>query len=338
MARDDGHGPPVLVTGASGFAGGRLALRLRSRGHPVTALVRPGAYVRRLRAAGVTLVEGDLRHRQDVLRAAAGVVRIFHLGAALSAAAPPNSYCREVNVGGTEHVLEAAQYHGVERTIHCSTIAVDGAISEVPCDEDRPLDAGDIYQQTKLEGELRARAAIERGLPVAIVRPAGIYGPGEMRFLKLFQAIYLRRLRISGVGESLWQGIYIDDLLDGILLCAEHPNALGQTYILAEERCFTLNHVVEAIANAVGAPVPKAHRPHWPRAAGAALYEALCRPLGIAPLPHRARAASFVPQRASSIDKARHELGYAPKVPLEEGLDRTASWYLKHGYLPPRAT
>jgi nucleoside-diphosphate-sugar epimerase len=338
MPGDDGHGPPVLVTGASGFAGGHLALRLRGLGHPVRALVRPGAYVRRLRAAGVTLIEGDLRNRQDVLRAAAGVARIFHLGAVFRAAAPPESYYREVNVGGTEHILEAARNHGVERTIHCSTIAVHGAICELPCDEASPFNPRDVYQQTKLDGELKARAAIKRGLPVVIARPAGIYGPGDLRFLKLFQAIYLRRFRMFGSGETLWQGIYIDDLIDGLLLCAEHPNALGQTYILAEERPFTLNHVVEAIANAVGAPAPKARLPHWPLAAGAALCEALCRPFGLAPPLPRRRAAFFVEHRAFSIRKAQHELGYAPKVPLEEGLGRTANWYLAHGYLPPRGT
>jgi len=202
MARDDGHGPPILVTGASGFAGGQLALRLRRLGRPVRALVRPGAYVRRLRAAGVTLIEGDLRHRQDVLRAAAGVAMIFHLGAVFRAAALSDGYYREVNVGGTEHILEAAQSHGVERTIHCSTMAVHGAISEVPCDETSPFNPADIYQQTKLDGELRARAASERGLPLVIVRPAGIYGPGDLRFLKLFQAIYLRRFRMFGSGET----------------------------------------------------------------------------------------------------------------------------------------
>jgi len=88
MTGHEGDAPPVLVIGASGFAGGHLALRLRRLGHPVRALVRPGAYVRLLRAAGVTLIEGDLRDRQDALRAAAGVALIFHLGAVFSRRRP----------------------------------------------------------------------------------------------------------------------------------------------------------------------------------------------------------------------------------------------------------
>jgi nucleoside-diphosphate-sugar epimerase len=290
-----------------------------------------------LRAAGVTLIEGDLRNGEDVLRAAEGVSRIYHLGAVFRAAGLSDRHYREVNVGGTEHVLEAAKRCGVERTIHCSTVAVHGATKELPCDEDSPVNALDIYQKTKLEAELRARAAIDRGLPVAIIRPAGIFGPGDLRFLKLFQAIYRRRFRMFGSGETLWQGIYIDDLVDGILLCAEHPNACGQTYILAEERHFTLNQVADAIASAVGAPPPKGHLPYWPLAAAAAFCESLCRPLALAPPLHRRRAAFFVQDRAFSIEKAQRELGYAPKVPLPEGLRRTARWYLEHGYLPPRA-
>jgi dihydroflavonol-4-reductase len=308
---------PELITGASGFAGGHLALRLRALGRPVRALVRPGAYVPMLRAAGITLIEGDLRNREDVLRAAEGVSRIYHLGAVFRAADLSDRHYREVNVGGTEHILEAAKRCGVERTIHCSTVAVHGATKELPCDEDGPINALDIYQKTKLEAELRARAAIDSGLPVVIIRPAGIFGPGDLRFLKLFQAIYQRRFRMFGSGETLWQGIYVDDLVDGMLLCAEHPSARGQTYILAEERHFTLNQVADEIASAVGAPPPKGHLPYWPL--------------------HRRRAALFVQDRAFSIQKARRELGYAPKVPLPEGLRRTARWYLEHGHLPPRA-
>ena len=330
----EAHRPPVLVTGASGFVGGHLALRLRGLGHPVRALVRPCAAVQSLRAAGISLIEGDLRNRQDVLRAAAGVSRIYHLGAVFRAPTLPDSYYREVNVGGTEHILEACRRHGVERTIHCSTIAVHGAGKEILCDEESPFGPLDIYQQTKLEGELRARAAIDGGLPVVIACPAGIYGPGDLRFLKLFQTIYLRRFRMLDAGATWWQGIYIDDLIDGLLLCAEHPDALGQTYILAEERHVTLDQVVEVIARAVGAPSPKAH---WPLVAGAALRKALCRSLGVEPPPHPRLAASPIPDRASLWQKAQNELGYTPQVPLEDGLGRTAAWYLEHGYLPPRS-
>jgi nucleoside-diphosphate-sugar epimerase len=230
-------------------------------------------------------------------------------------------------------VLEAAERHRVERTIHCSTIGVHGVVEDVPTTEDSPFRPGDIYQATKLEGELAARAAIDAGLPGVIFRPAGIYGPGDLRFLKLFKSIHDRRFRMFGSGETLWHPVYIDDLIDGILLCGEHPDALGRTYILAGDRYVTLNELVREIAAATGVPPPRGRLPYWPLAAGATVCEALCRPFGIDPPLHRRRVAFFVKHRAFSIERARRELGYEPKVALDDGVRRTAAWYFEAGHL-----
>ena len=325
--------PPTLVTGATGFTGGHLALRLRRLGHPVRALVRAGSELTHLRAAGVELIEGDLRKAADVARAAAGVERIYHIAAVFRTAGHPDSFYRDVNLCGTENVLEAAARHDVGRTVHCSTIGVHGDVKEIPCTEDSPFNPGDIYQETKLEGELAARRAFESGLPGVIFRPAGIYGPGDLRFLKLFRMVHSRSFRMFGSGETLWHPIYIDDLVEGIRLCGEHPAALGRTYILAGRRWVTLNELVTGIAQTVGARPPQGHLPFWPLAAGAAFCEALCKPLGIDPPLHRRRVAFFIKNRAFSIERARTELGFDPAVPVEEGLVRTAAWYFDAGHL-----
>jgi dihydroflavonol-4-reductase len=328
---------PVLVTGATGFAGGHLALRLRKLGHPVRALVRPGAQTAHLQGAGVELVEGDLRQREDVLRAAERVATIYHIAAVYRTAGHPDSYYREVNVGGTEHVLAAAEKHGVARTVHCSTIGVHGDVKEIPCTEDSPFNPGDIYQETKLEGELVAQAAFKGGLPGVVFRPAGMYGPGDLRFLKLFKSIHARRFLMFGSGETFYHLVYIDDLVDGILLCGTHPAALGRTYILAGERWVTLNELAREVAAALGVPPPKGRLPYWPLAASAAVCEALCKPLGVEPPLHRRRASFFVKHRAFSIARAQKELGYAPRVSVADGVRQTAAWYLEHGHLDRKA-
>jgi dihydroflavonol-4-reductase len=325
--------PPVLVTGATGFAGGHLALRLRRLGYPVRALVRPRSARERLRAAGVELIEGDIRNRADVLRAAKGVAKIYHIAGVFRTAGHADSFYRNVNLHGTEHVLEAAQTHRVERTIHCSTIGVHGGVQEILSTEDSPFAPSDIYQETKLAGERAVRAALDAGLPGVIFRPAGIYGPGDLRLLKLFKTVHNRTFRMFGTGETLWHPIYIDDLVDGILLCGERPEALGQTYILAGDRYVTLNELVASIARVLGAAPPRSRLPIWPLLAGAAACETVCRPFGIDPPLHRRRAAFFIKNRAFSIEKARRELGYRPRVSLEEGLRQTAGWYVKHGHL-----
>jgi dihydroflavonol-4-reductase len=333
----DADQPAVLVTGATGFTGGHLAHRLRARGHPVRALVRAGPNLGPLAAAGIELIEGDLRDASDVARAAEGVARIYHIAAVFRTAGHPDGFYWDVNVKGTLNVLEAAAKHRVARTVHCSTIGVHGDVKEIPADEDTPFNPGDIYQETKLAAELEAKAAFEAGLPGVIFRPAGIFGPGDLRFLKLFKAVHNRSFRMFGSGETLWHPVYIDDLVDGILLCGEHPHALGRTYILAGDRYVTLNELVGRMAAALGVPPPGRHLPFWPLAAGAAVCETLFRPFGIDPPLHRRRVAFFVKHRAFSIERARRELGYAPGVPLDEGLRRTAAWYFDHGHLARHA-
>ena len=333
----DARKPPVLVTGATGFTGGHLARRLRAEGHPVRALVRDGAAASSLAAAGVELALGDLRDPADVDRAAAGVERIYHIAAVFRTAGHPDSFYWDVNHKGTLNVLEAAARHRVARTVHCSTIGVHGDVREIPADEDTPFNPGDIYQETKLAGELAAQEAFAAGLPGVIFRPAGIFGPGDLRFLKLFKAVHTRSFWMFGSGETLWHPVYIDDLVDGILLCGEAEAALGRTYILAGDHYVTLNELVAEIAAAVGVPPPRRRLPFWPLAAGAVVCETLCRPFGIDPPLHRRRVAFFVKHRAFSIERARSELGYAPKVPLDEALRRTAAWYFANGHLTPKA-
>ncbi len=327
---------PVLVTGATGFCGGHLALRLRRDGHPVRALVRPTAKTDHLTAAGVELVTGDLRERADVERAAAGVARIYHIAAVYRTAKHPDSYYADINVGGTVNVLEAARKHGVARTIHCSTIGVHGDVQEFPCTETSPFNPGDIYQRTKLEGEQAAQAAFKAGLPGVVFRPAGMYGPGDLRFLKLFKSVNDGRFVMFGSGETFYHLVYIDDLVDGILLCGEHPAALGGTFIIAGDRWVSLNEWVAEIAKALGVPKPWLRLPYWPLEAAAVACEGICKPLGIEPPLHPRRAHFFKKHRAFSIEHARQVLGYAPRVSLAEGVRRTAEWYLAEGHIRRR--
>ncbi len=330
----DQDSAPILVTGASGCVGGHLARRLRCEGCRVRALVRPTAKTEALQAAGVELVIGDIRDAAAVDRAVAGVAQIYHIAGVFRTAGHPDSYYVDVNVGGTENVLQAARRHGVQRVVHCSTIGVHGDVLEIPCTEDSPVNPGDIYQRSKLEAEEKARAAFTDGLPGTIYRSASLYGPGDLRHLKLFRSIYHGRFRMFGNGRTLWHPIYIDDLIEGILLCGRHPAALGRTYILASAEYITLDELVTGIAEALGRPAPRGHLPYWPLYAAAVLCEGMCRPLRIDPPLHRRRVRFFVNNRAFSIERARIELGFEPKIGIGEGLRRTAAWYLEQGYLP----
>jgi nucleoside-diphosphate-sugar epimerase len=322
----------VLVTGATGFTGGHLARTLAAT-KTVRALVRDPEKARDLAACGIELVPGDLRDRGALAAAVAGVEVVYHVAAIYrSAGVPPDTY-RAVNRTAVGHLVEAAGAAGVRRMVHCSTVGVHGDVDNPPANEDAPLKPGDIYQLTKLEGEDVARETASRcGVELTIVRPSGIYGPGDRRLLKLFRNV-IRRFPVLGSGQIYYHLTYIDDLVEGFRQCGEHPAAAGRTYIIAGGEVTTLNEVMAVIAAAAGVRPPAIHLPVWPFWIAGAACEAICVPLGIEPPLYRRRVDFFTKSRAFDITRARTEIGYAPRVGLREGVTRTLAWYRQHAWL-----
>lgn len=328
----------VLVTGATGFTGGHLARYLSSLGHKVRALVRvshrSGPLVRDLESAGIHPVFGDLRNAREVTDACAGVDVVYHIAATYREAGQPSSAYRAINVTGTRHVLEGARAAGVRRVVHCSTGGVHGHIVNPPATEDAPFAPGDIYQETKLEAEELVRRFGVDGRPeCVIVRPIGIYGPRDTRFLKMFRGIARRRFPVLGSGEVYYHLTYIDDLAEGFRLCGEVDQAAGRTYILGGPRYTTLNELVGLIADELGVEPLPWRFPVWPFWLAGAVCEAVCVPLRIEPPLYRRRVDFYTKSRAFDCSRARKELGYSPGVDLREGIKRTADWYREHNLL-----
>lgn len=323
----------IALTGATGYTGSRLLQALLARGDEVTALARAGA-ARPAVAGEVRWVGGDLAsgHGLDELvQAAQGVL---HVAAVYRTAGHPDSYYRDVNVGGTERLLEAASRAGVGRFVHTSTVGVYGDVKRPPADESSPFAPGDIYQQTKAEADALALGFYRRrGLPVAVVRPGAIYGPGETRLLKLFRAIAHKRYAIVGSGRSFYHPVFIDDLVQGFLLALERPEAVGEAFIVAGPRYVSQRELADLIARHTNGRVWPFRIPAWPLQWVGAACEAVCVPFGIEPPLHRRRVDFWVKSRAFSIEKARRLLGYAPRVDLDEGIARTVAAYREAGWL-----
>jgi dihydroflavonol-4-reductase len=327
----------ILVTGATGFTGGKLARRLVAQGANVRALVRSRAKAQALAADGIDVRIGQLTSLNDVVAAARGCDQIHHIAAVFRTAGHSDRYYHEVNVGGTQNVLEAARRVDCERVVHCSTGGVHGHIANPPASETYPFGPGDVYQRTKLEGELAAAAAARKGQRVVIVRPGPIYGEGDLRFLKLYRAVARGVFVMIGSGTPKLHMVHIDDLVDGILLCGTSEAALGEAFILAGPQAPTLNEIVRDIAKSLGVAPPRWRVPVWPVKAAGLLCEALCVPLRIDPPLHRRRVAFFTHHREFDCSKAQRLLGYAPKVSPAEGIARTAAWYRSAGYLGRRS-
>jgi nucleoside-diphosphate-sugar epimerase len=324
----------VALTGATGYTGSRLLEALLARGDQVSALVRPGSLSPHLAARGVRVVVGDLGDASALARLVEGAGSVVHVAAVYRTAGHRDSYYREVNVLGVGRLLEAAAEAGVGRFVHTSTVGVHGHVAVPPADEQAPFDPGDIYQATKAEGE---RLALEfhgrRGLPVVVVRPGAIYGPGETRLLKLFRAIARGRYAVVGSGRPLYHPVYVDDLIAGFLLALDHPRAPGEAFIVAGPSYISQSDLASLIARKTGGRVLPLRIPAAPIQWVGDLCEAVLAPLGIEPPLHRRRVDFWTKSRAFSIEKARRVLGYAPQVDLEEGVERTVAWYRQAGWL-----
>jgi len=324
----------VLVTGATGFTGGHLVRWLAARGDDVRALVRNGRQAEALQKDGIPVVEGDLTNPVSLIGAAKGVEVIYNIAALYRTAGLPAASYRAVNAEGVGAIVDAAWAVDARRVVHCSTVGVHGDVEHPPANEDAPLRPGDVYQETKVEGETIGRAAAARtGVELVIARPSGIYGPGDRRLFKLFGRVAQGRFVMFGSGRVYYHLTYIDDLCEGFRLCAATPQAAGRTYILAGEEVTTLGELVDVVRDVAGVARRPWRLPVWPVWMAGAACEAICRPFGIEPPLYRRRVDFFTKSRAFDIARARQELGFHPQIGLREGIRRTLEWYREQGWI-----
>jgi nucleoside-diphosphate-sugar epimerase len=325
----------ILVTGGTGFTGKALVQRLLGQGHEVVALdYKEGLKIQELRDWGAEVILGSVTDEEVVCRAMRGVEVVHHLAAAFREMNVPDSYYHEVNVGGTRNVLAAALAEGVRKVIYCSTCGVHGNVDHPPAGEDAPIQPADYYQRTKWEAEPVVRAFNERGLETVILRPAAIYGPGDPeRFFLIFQRVARGTFPMFGDGKTWYHPLYIDNLVDAFLLAMENGRGNGEAYLIADERYLEIEDLVRRVARALEVDVKIPHLPVWPVVAAGHVCEKVCKPFGITPPLFPRRVDWYRQNRAFKIDKAKQDLGYAPKVDIDEGLRRTAEWYRREGYL-----
>jgi dihydroflavonol-4-reductase len=324
----------VLVTGGKGFLGGHIASHLAAQGHHVRIFARPTKGTEPPKDAEPEIVWGDIRDAKAVERAVEGVDYVIHTVSNFRKGGSDEKEAYAVNVEGTNNVLVAAKKFGVQHVIHCSTIGVHGTVLEIPATEKTPFNPTDLYQETKVIAEKKVWEFYrETGLPITVIRPISLFGPGDLRMLKLFRLIQKGRFVIVGDGEVFFHPAYIDDVVRGFQLCLGNEKAIGEAFIMGGEGYLTLNELCQLIAKELGVAPPKLYVPMAPILALATLCEKVFVPLGLEPPLHRRRVSFFQNNRAFSIEKAKQVLGYQPQVALEEGIQKTIQWYQAQGWL-----
>jgi nucleoside-diphosphate-sugar epimerase len=329
----------ILITGGTGFIGSRLALLARSQGHDIVVAGQLNSDAERARAreleqTGVLIQQGSLQDAAFARSVAAGCEVVIHLAAAQHEANVADAYFFDVNVAGSQTLLDASHSVGVRRFVYGSTIGVYGDSEGRTLDEDSPPRPVNVYGRSKLRAEETVNAFGTK-LETSIVRISETYGPGDFRLLKLFRALNRGRFFIIGSGLNRRQVIHVNDLSRGLLLAAVDAAAVGETFVMAGEEIMTTRELVQKVAGALGRSAPRWRAPMWPFMTAAILFERTLSPLGIQPPLHRRRLDFFRKSFVFSTAKAKRLLGFTPRISFQEGATETAQWYRDKGYLTP---
>jgi len=322
------------------MVGSHLVELLLEHGDAVRALVRDLGRAEHLNSLGAEVKVGDLCEPATLKRALDGVEVVYHCAARV--ALPYQGSRAEIfkaNVEGTSHLLEASVQAGVRRFVFVSSVAVYGNADEVPIREDHSTSPNGHYAQSKLLAERLVRQYHgHRGLETVILRPCVIYGPRDHNFLpQIFDALLKRRFPLVDGGRHLLDMVYVTDVAEALVLAAAKPEANGQIYNVTDGKAHTIRELIELFGKILGRE-PRTIDVPFPVAYGfAALswaWSRLRRP-SQEPLIHPGAVCSMARSHHYDISKIKEELGYRPKVELEEGLRRAIEWYLKlHGDLP----
>lgn len=311
----------VLVTGAAGFIGSHLVERLVREGHRVRAYVHYNSrndwgnldLVDPAVTREVEVVTGDIADPFSVRHATKGVQVVYHLSSLIAipySYVAPQSYV-QTNVQGAINVLQAARDEGVERVVHTSTSECYGTAQYVPIDEKHPLQGQSPYSASKIGADMLAESYWRSfELPVAIIRPFNTFGPRQSARAVIptiiSQALRGGDIKLGSLTPTRDMN-YVDNTVDGFLAVAQHPAAVGQVINVGSGREISIGDLARLIVQMLGSSSEVVEDSQRIRPAASEVERLLC-----------------------GHAKARELLGWAPRVGLEEGLQRSIDWYRGH--------
>lgn len=315
-----------FVTGATGFVGGVLAKKLRAAGHEVNASVRSPEKAKDLQALGVKLFKGDVTEKGSMREAMTGVEGVYHVAGWYKVGAKDKRGGVEVNIKGTRNVLELMQELKIPKGVYTSTLAVNSDTKGKLVDEAYHFTGQHLseYDRTKAAAHDIANEFIAKGLPLVIVQPGLIYGPGDTSSVRTSLINFLRGQLPMLPYETTLCWAHVDDIVDGHILAME-KGKIGESYHICGEP-YKLYDAYQLASKVSGKRAPMGVSPNLMKA-----MSALVKPLdAILPESYTSEGLRIIAGVTYIGDnsKAKRELGFDPR-PVSAGWAETVKYEME---------
>ena len=315
-----------FVTGATGFVGGVLAKKLREAGHEVNASVRSPEKAKELHAIGVNLFKGDVTEKESMRAAMTGVDGVYHVAGWYKVGTRDKSGGVQVNINGTRNVLELMQELKIPKGVYTSTLAINSDTKGVLADETYHFTGEHLseYDRTKAEAHKIADEFIAKGLPLVIVQPGLIYGPGDTSSVRA-SLLNLFKGRLPMLPrQTAYNWAHVEDIVQGHIL-AMKKGRVGESYIICGEK-YELYEAFKLAAQTAGVRAPLAAAPAMMKA-----MSVLVKPVdAFMPESYTSEGLRIISGVTYIGDnsKAKQELGYSPR-PMSDGWVETVRHEMK---------
>jgi len=325
----------VLVTGATGFIGGRIIESLLEVGHDVVALVRATSNIEGL-PKNVEIKVADLFDIESLERAVEGVYVVIHCAAYFNFYPSDEELMFKVNVEGTRNLMNACVGTSVERFIYCSSAETIGAVRFPPATEDTELRPDFSYGESKILAE-RAITEItnDTGLAHIILRPTGVMGEGDLYVMfEVVQEIYNGKVfALPNDLSAQFMFTHIDDVVSAFVGAITPLVALNNTFIICPDDPMSWEELVTLVTDELGVKPPRLRVPKIFAKFGMAILSPFKNRMGMTFFWHPKSVDMMYAHRVYSNEKAKRLLGWTPQVSMKDGFRRAVKWYLDQGHL-----